>query len=169
MAELKPVLNKISAFDAIDTSAKTTFTFSWKGAQSFGNIVKIHDYDTQELVYENQQETMALKHILQIDENCKLENGKKYYATVYSIDRDGNASLPSKEVAFYCFKKPEFYFEENRFDSIYVNEDGSRVGQLSSNSAYLNVKYIQENAELVNEYRFTLYDSKGNLLLQNLG
>ena len=105
MPEIRPTLNKISAFDAAKGS---TVTFSWTGPQAQKNRLVIKEYDSpNRIVYDCTQKTMALKHTLHLteagEENISqnipysLENGKRYLATVYIYDIYNQESLPSRE------------------------------------------------------------------------
>lgn len=168
MPEIKPVLNKISAFDAKNG---TTISFSWSGAQSHKNRLVIKEYDSpHRTVYDCTIKTMALKHTLHIKEEDAsisqkipygLFNGKRYLASVYVYDIYNNESLKSNDVEFYCFSTPIFEFTN------FTNIDHSNTAKVSTNSIYLNVKYIQTDGEVINEYKFTLFDSFGNELISS--
>lgn len=169
MPEIRPILNKINAFDA---DFGTTLTFSWTGAQSQKNRIVIRDYDTGQSVYNCTEKTMALKHSLHLgadfEENVSqsipysLSNGRRYLASVYVYDVYGNESLQSSEVPFYCFTTPVFEFINfTRFDA------SAGIAKVNANSIYLNVKYQQENGEVISEYKFTLYDYNNRKLMES--
>ncbi len=169
MPEIRPVLNKIDAFDSVVGS---TISFSWTGAQSQKNRLVIKEYDSpHRIVYDCTQKTMSLKHTLHItgDEESNitqnisygLVNGKRYLATVYIYDVYDNESLPSREVAFYCFHTPVFSFIN------FTNISTDNIAKVSTNSVYLNVKYSQSDGEVLNEYKFRLFDHTGTELLSS--
>ncbi len=169
MPEIRPTLNKISAFDAAKGS---TVTFSWTGPQAQKNRLVIKEYDSpNRIVYDCTQKTMALKHTLHLteagEENISqnvpygLENGKRYLATVYIYDIYNQESLPSREAAFYCFGTPFFSFVN--FTSI----GADNIARVSTNSIYLNVRYAQNDGETLQEYRFRLFDHQGRELLSS--
>lgn len=165
MPEIRPTLHKISAFDAANG---TVISFSWTGAQSQKNRITIREYDTKRIVYDCTQKTMALKHRLHLagygEENAAQEvpyalaNGKRYLASVYIYDVYGNESLPSKEVAFYCFETPVFQFIN------FTNVGADNIAKVNVNSVYLSVRYSQPDGEVLNEYRFRLYNNTGEEL-----
>ena len=171
MANIKPSLNKILAFDA---TVGTTLNFSWTGGQAKKNRIIIREYDTQKKVYDCTELTMALRHTLHLNQNessddtytqeipYALKNGKRYVATVMVYDMYANESLPSNEVNFYCFATPTVDFINfNKFD------ETTGIAKVSYNSVYLNVHYLQPDGETLNEYAFILYDYNGNILLQS--
>lgn len=165
MPEIRPTLNKIPAFDA---KLGTTLSFSWAGAQSQKNRIVIREYTTNKIVYDCTQKTMALKHTLHILGNeeekvtqtvsYKLKNGMRYLCTVYVYDVYDTQSLPSNEVGFYCFSTPTFKFVN--FTNINLNN----IAKVTTNSIYPNVKYVQTDGEVLNEYKFILYSATGKKL-----
>lgn len=169
MPEIRPTLNKISAFDAAKGS---TVTFSWTGPQAQKNRLVIKEYDNpNRIVYDCTQKTMALKHPLHLteagEENISqnipygLENGKRYLAAVYIYDIYNQESLPSRETAFYCFGTPLFSFVN------FTNIGADSIAKVSTNSIYLNVRYVQDDGETLQEYRFRLFDHQGRELLSS--
>lgn len=170
MANIKPSLNKILAFDV---NIGTTLNFSWTGGQARKNHVIIREYDTKKKVYDCTELTMALRHTLHLSKDPKddsysqkvipsLQNGIRYTATVSVFDMYGTESLSSDEVNFYCFSTPTVEFINfDRFD------EATGIAKVSYNSIYLNVRYQQDNGEILNEYAFILYDYNGNILLQS--
>lgn len=172
----KPVLSTISAFDAeFGTPGKENIPapilkFSWKDGVVKKNKVVIRDYNTNEEVYNCTIETMALKHQLhnQYDISNKtqlvtysLQNGCKYIANVYVYTSDGEESLASNDVIFYCFDTPTFIF--TNFDT-HIGE-GTTTAVINASSVHLTVRYTQINEEPLNSYHFELQDYNGNTLL----
>ncbi len=170
MPVIKPVLNKINAFDA---EQGTTLTFSWTGPQARKNRIVIREYDSpHRIVYDCTQETMALKHVLHLGEILEsgvsqavpyaLENGKRYLASLQIFDTYNNESETSNEAAFYCFAAPVF-----RFTNFTNVDTATSIAKVTFHSIYLNVKYAQEDGEVLSEYKFRLYDYTGKLLLES--
>lgn len=178
MAIIKPSLNKIVAFDA---NIGTTINFTWTGAQARKNHIIIREYDTKKVAYDCTETTMALKHTLHINNDseneynlkiCELKNGTRYEASIaaiyymYNTENDKYEEFESDfsdVVLFYCLEKPTFEFIN--FDKKTMDNNG--VAKLSFNSIYLNVAYKQNQGEILNEYKFILYDYDGNILLQS--
>ena len=170
----KPVLSSISAFDAdFGTSGKENIPapilkFSWKDGVVKQNKVVIRDYDTNEKVYDCMITTMALKHQLhnRLDTSNKvqvvtynLQNGRKYIANVYVCTADGEWSLASNDVIFYCYSTPIF-----KFTNFTTFIDDGDVAVVNNSSVNLVVKYFQDNDEPLSNYKFELYDYNGKLL-----
>ena len=143
---IKPILY----IDAFDASHKSVFKIYWQGNQSFGNILRIYKNQTNEMVYEQNQATMQLSHIL--PENT-LTNGVLYNASVATIDIDGNASEYSDPILFYCFTTPTFVF------------DNVEENQIIKNSSYqVHMSYEQLEGELLQSWEIGLYDNSLNLI-----
>lgn len=171
----RPTLSTISAFDAEfgtpnkENISAPVFKFSWKDGVALKNRVVIRDYDTNEKVYDCTITTMALKHQLhnQYDTSNKvqvvtygLKNGHKYIANVYVYTSDGEESLASNDVIFYCFATPTFEFTNFKK---FLGENDS-IAVLNSSSVNLTVKYFQENDEPLKSYNFELQDFNGTTL-----
>lgn len=139
---MKPVLYNINAFDA---TQETTFQFIWNGNQSFGNICVIRNNTTNEIVYQEIETTMQLKHTLPA---YTLNNGFLYNVRVAVLDADNNISEYSDPVLFYCFTTPTFIF-----DNILEN-------QIVKNSSYqVTMSYSQLEGESLQSWEIGLYDT----------
>lgn len=171
----RPTLSIISAFDAdFGTPNKENIPapvlkFSWRDGVVRKNRVVIRDYDTNEQVYDCTITTMALKHQLhnRYDTSDKvqvvtynLQNGHKYIANVYVCTTDGEWSLPSNDVIFYCYSTPTFEFKNF---TTYLGED-TEIAVVNNSSVNLNVYYKQDNDEPLSTYKFELYNYNGTLL-----
>lgn len=171
----RPTLSIISAFDAdFGTPNKENIPapvlkFSWRDGVVRKNRVVIRDYDTNEQVYDCTITTMALKHQLhnRYDTSDKvqvvtynLQNGHKYIANVYVCTTDGEWSLPSNDVIFYCYSTPTFEFKNF---TTYLGED-TEIAVVNNSSVNLNVYYYQDNSEPLSIYKFELYNYSGTLL-----
>ena len=143
----KPIINSIQAFDA---QAGAQVTFSLSGGVSYGNKIWIYDAVTLDLVYEHPKKVVATsspeRFTCVIPANT-LQNGKRYYAQIQCLDKNGVPGAISDKSTFYCLSIPEFKFRG------VVN--GQKV-ELS----YLDVEvdYYQPNGEKLQSYRFGLYD-----------
>lgn len=171
----RPTLSIISAFDAdFGTPNKENIPapilkFSWRDGVVRQNRVVIRDYDTNEQVYDCTITTMALKHQLhnRYDTSDKvqvvtynLQNGHKYLANVYVCTTDGEWSLPSNDVIFYCYSTPTFEFKNF---TKYLGED-TKIAVVNNSSVNLNVYYKQDDGEPLSTYKFELYNYNGLLL-----
>lgn len=167
----RPTLSSISAFDAEfgipgkENIEAPIIKFSWKDGVVRKNRVVIRDYNTKEKVYDCTIATMALKHQLhnQYDSSNKvqvvtynLQNGRKYIANVYVYTTDGEESLPSNDVIFYCYNTPTFEF--TNFDSYF---GGTNTALVNGSSINLTVRYSQTNNEPLKSYKFELQDYNG--------
>lgn len=175
----RPTLSSIPAFDAAyGTPGKEhipapVLKFSWRDGMARKNRIVIRDYHTNEIVYDCTITTMALKHTLHnpADTSDKvqavaynLQNGNKYIANVYVYtELDGDPSLPSNDVIFYCFSIPDFRFIN--FDKYFG--EGTGTAFIESNSINLRVEYDQENGEVLNRYHFILKDYTGTELMSS--
>lgn len=175
----KPTLFSILAFDAeFGTTGKETIEapvlkFSWRDGLARKNRVVIRDYDSNEITYDCTITTMTLKHQLhnKLDTSDKvqtvtynLQNGHKYIANVYVFtELDGEPSLASNDVVFYCFNTPTFEFIN--FDQ-YVG-DNKETAIVENNSINLRVRYEQTDGEVLSRYNFILKDYNGSQLLSS--
>lgn len=172
----RPFLSAIPAFDAeFGTQGKEhikapILKFSWRDGVVRKNRIVIRDYDSNEKVYDCTITTMALKHQLhnRLDASEKvqvitynLKNGHKYIANVYVYTSNGEESLPSNDVIFYCYNTPVFEF--TNFNT-YIGE-GTTTAIVDSSSVNLTVKYNQTDGEPLNTYKFELQDYNGSTLL----
>ena len=138
---MKPQINYINAFDANNVN---TISFLWNGNQSFSNILQIRDNINNNVIYQEEQTTMQLKHVLQAN---ILSNGFLYNARISVVDIDGNISEYSDPILFYCFTTPVF-----TFDNIEEN-------QIIKNSSYqVNMSYSQLERDPIQSWEISLYD-----------
>ena len=138
---MKATLYNVNAFDANNVNI---FSFLWNGNQSFGNILQIRDNVSNNIIYQEKQTTMQLKHTLSSN---VLTNGRLYNARVAVIDIDGNVSEYSDPVLFYCFTTPNF-----TFNNIETN-------QVIKNSSYqVSMSYNQLENDPIQSWEISLYD-----------
>ena len=144
---MKAILYNINAFDK---NKEQEFSFIWNGNQSFGNILQIKDNTNNKIVYQQEQPTMQLKHILQAN---TLTNGKLYNARIAVKDIDGNISEYSDPILFYCFTIPSFTFNN-------IEEN-----QIIKNSSYqISMTYNQLEKEPLQSWEISLYDNSRNII-----
>lgn len=138
----QPILNRIVAFDATKTN---TITFNVRGGRRvYGNRLVIKDSVTSNIVYNKIQEGFQLEHVVAAD---SLTNGESYNAYVYTRDEEGNESAPS-EPLFFKSHSPLILRILN------IPEDGI----ISTNTYEFIGSYYQAEGEVLNDYKFTLYE-----------
>lgn len=142
MIIIKPILYNINAFNAIQ---ETAFQFVWNGNQSFGNICIIRNNTTNQIVYQETETTMQLKHTLPAN---TLVNGTLYNVRVAVVDINNNVSEYSDPVLFYCFTTPTFIF------------DNLTSNQVVRNASYqISMSYNQQEGESLQSWEISLYDT----------
>lgn len=138
---MKPVLYNSDAWDATN---EKTFRFLYDGNQSFGNVLQIKNNLTGQIVYQESEATMQLKHTVSAN---TLQNGILYNVRVAVIDIDNNVSEYSNPMLFYCYTTPSF-----TFDNIAEN-------QIVKNSSYqVYMTYEQIENEPLQSWEISLYD-----------
>ncbi len=147
----QPIINPIAAFDATKQQAITFVVIG--GAQVVGNRLVIRNNQTGEIVYNQKQSSMKLEHILPAN---SLKNNNFYNAVIYTIDNGNDESVASVPIPFYCYTQPALTID---------NIPSSRIIENGTYSFQGN--YVQNEGELLNSYRFTLYDSNKSILAQS--
>lgn len=144
MALTRPVLQNIPAFDATN---EQTFTFTVQGATSqiVANMLTIRNNDTNDIVYQEKQETFRYSHVVNADE---LTNGVYYNATVVVYDADDNASPESIPIQFWCYSTPTLEFTNIPVDNIIPNA-----------SFDFQFTYDQAQNEPLNSYTLNLFNA----------
>ena len=142
-----PLLYSVNAFDP---SYTYEFLFSFSGAQVYSNRAIIIDNNTQLEVYNAKQDGQKLSHTLPAN---TLEAGRSYLIRVQVYDVNGNYSDFSSTVLFYCFTTPQFYFSNVKHGDI-----------IPSASFELQLAYDQPQSEMLNEYKYFVYDITKDLL-----
>ena len=146
----KPQIKNISPFDA---TKDYDLSIMWAGDMAYKNRLIIYDNDTLVTIYDKTITTFYLRHTIPAN---TLINGKKYLAQVQVFNRTNEASPLSDKLLFSVLKTPTFYFKN-------INN-----GDLVNNSSLTaSVHYEQENWELIGSYKFYLYDSLKQLLLES--
>ena len=148
----KPQINKINPLDA---TKDNIISMSYVGNMPYSNRIVIYDATTLAVLYDNTSTNTnySIEHIIPAN---TLTNGKKYAIQGQVFDINGNVSVLSDKAYFYCLATPLFYFSN-------VN-DGDII---NTASIFATLVYQQSDFEDLNEYRFYLYDSTKNLLVES--
>ena len=148
MALTRPVLLTVSAFDATD---QYIFRFNVIGGdQVVSNRLIIRDNSTNASVYDQQQTTFRYEHTVPAN---TLTNGTYYNATVYTYNNEGNESVASNIIQFYCYSTPTITFTN-------VSEGGA----INNASYSFEFTYNQAQNEALNYYVVNLYNTSGILV-----
>lgn len=148
MALTKPSLYPVAAFDA---SKEQKFKFySQSGSQVTGNILTIKNNATLAQVYKQTVTSFAYIHTLPAN---TLTNGVRYQATIQTIDAQGNISVESDPILFYCYTQPTLAF---------TNMPASN--NIPNASFEFEAQYNQAESEPLAQYQFNLYDAQGDLV-----
>ncbi len=148
MALTQPILYTKTAFDA---TRATVFEFNViSGTQVTANTLTIKDNATLQTVYSETQNTFRFQHTLPAN---KLSNGTYYQAYLTTKDAQGNVSVASNTIQFYCYSEPSFAFTNMPINNIIQNS-----------SFNFEVTYNQKEGETLNAYIFNLYNINGVLL-----
>lgn len=145
----KPVLNNAPAFDAT-TEFIFTFAVPSGGDQVTRNRLTIIDQSTGLQVYQQTQITFGLAHTLPAN---TLANGSYYSAYINTFNAGGGMSVNSNTIQFYCFTTPSFAFTNLPVGNIIAN-----------NSFNFEITYNQIEGELLDSYRYDLYDAQQTLV-----
>lgn len=129
------------------------FDFFYSGqAQAVRNNLIIEKVSDNTEVYNQVQETFSLKHVL--PENT-LTNGVQYKAKIRVGDINNNWSDFSDWVVFYVLSPP--ILEITTID--YENQN-----RVYNQTVNFETSYTQLEGELLQSYRYLLYDSNKNLM-----
>jgi len=151
MALTQPVLNQIVAFDSTDSNI---ISFSLIGGdQVVGNRLLIKNNQTGATIYNQIQYTYKFEHTIPAG---TLTNGGYYNATLTTLNFSGVESTPSIPVAFRCFTTPLLTITNVNPDDIIEQSTYKFTGN-----------YSQIEGELINGYKFILYDTNENILSQS--
>lgn len=144
MALVTPTLLPMAAFDA---TQQATFTFTVQGssAQVVANQLTIREQDTNDIVYQEKQETFTYTHVVNADE---LTNGTYYNATISTFDANDNQSQESVPIQFWCYTTPTLQF---------TNIPSS--GIITNSSFNFQFTYTQIENEPINSYVVNLFNS----------
>ena len=144
MALTTPTLLTQVAFDATQPQ---TFYFNVIGtsAQIVANMLTIRDNTTNEIVYQEKQESFKYEHIVNADE---LTNGTYYNAVISVFDANDNQSPNSIPIQFWCYTTPVLQFTNIPTNNIITNS-----------SFNFQFSYDQDEDEALNSYALNLYNA----------
>lgn len=142
MALTKPILNQVPAWDA---TKGYTFTFNVVGGtQVAGSVLTIRDNETNVVVYEHTESSYNFSNTIPAN---VLENGTNYNASLITLDINLNQSVESNVIQFYCYDTPV------------INGLNIPSGDIIPSSEFpFEATYSQSQGEMLNTYRFTLYN-----------
>lgn len=143
MALTKPILNQVPAWDA---TKGYTFTFNVVGGtQVAGSVLTIRDNETNVVVYEHTESSYNFVNTIPAD---VLTNGTNYNASLVTLDINLNQSVESNIIQFYCYTTPV------------INGLNIPSGDIVPSSEFpFEATYSQAQGEMLNTYRFTLYNA----------
>ena len=158
MALVKPTAKTKAAFDATE---QQTFYFNVEGGDLVTkNRITIVDQVTGDTVYTKTTEdghyiynqTVPSNLIPPEQGGSGLENGKYYYYYFNTFNANGQMSVNSNYVPFYCYTTPEIEFTNL-----------PPVGEYIETSNFIfNITYSQDEGELMDYLIVTIYDSNHN-------
>lgn len=146
MSLTRPILDIITAFDA--NNERSISFISLGGDQVVGNILTIKNNATNAVVYTATQYTYNFIHTIPAE---TLTNGGYYNATIKTLNFNANESLESDAVSFYCYTTPLLSITNILPDDI-----------IRASSFEFTGSYYQDEGELLNGFKFILYDSNQN-------
>lgn len=145
----RPTLIQIPAFDAAN---EQIFTFAVYGAsaQITANTLVIRNQSTNEIVYNQTQQTFRYEHRLPAG---TLTNNTYYNATISVSDASGETSSESIPIQFWCYTTPVIAFTN------------IPLGNLIPNASFnFEFSYTQAEGEALNIYVVNLYGATQSLI-----
>ena len=136
-----PSINKIIP---VDPNKEFEVVFQYNDNQSVQNRAVITDTDSYDVVYDELQLGMRLNHIVPAN---TLTAGKRYVVQIQVFDEDGNSSLLSEQMPFYCYTSPAFAISNIENNIIIKNA-----------SVMPLVNYSQLEGETLSYFQIVLYD-----------
>lgn len=144
MALTRPTLLNQVAFDA--TQSQTfVFTVTGTSSQVVANQLTIRNQETNDIVYQEKQETFKYEHIVNANE---LTNGVYYNATLTVFDAEGNESPASIPIQFWCYSTPVLTF---------TNLPNNNI--INNTSFNFQFSYTQAENEALNSYVVNLFNA----------
>ena len=143
-----PVLQAVKPFNA---TQDYTFVFSVQsGPQVQANELVIVDNITSAVIYQVTQVSLVLRHLVP---GNTLTNGGEYRVRVRVRDAQNNWSAYSDQLIFYALSPPVITF---------TNIDG--LNRVYNQTETFTATYSQAEGELLQSYRFILYNQNQALL-----
>lgn len=148
MALVKPIALAKNAFDATKNEI-FYFTVSG-GAQIVKNKIVVRLQSDNTIVYSGIETTYRTQHTIPAN---TLSNGNYYNYYINTYDTDGNESVNSNVISFYCYTTPT------------VEITNLTDGDIVENTSFIfNIRYNQEQGELLDFLSVNLYSSSGQLI-----
>ena len=145
----KPTLIETVAFDAHNEHV-SCFVVGWGGPEILANRFIIGTQETNEVVYDEKQETFRFEHVVNANE---LTNNTYYNATVTVFDNEDNESTASSPIQFWCYTTPT------------IEIDNMPENRIVENASYnFEFTYNQVENEKINSYIVNLYSISQELL-----
>lgn len=141
---------------AFDATQEQIFYFNIinPSVQIVANELIIRNNETNDIVYDEKQESFKYEHIVNANE---LINGIYYNATVSVFDNEGNQSSFSIPIQFWCYTTPILEFTNIPLSNIINNA-----------SFNFEFTYTQAENEPLNTYIINLYNSS-NIVVSTSG
>lgn len=145
-----PILNGIKTFNA---TKDYTFTFNVTGGnQVVANNLVIERVSDNAIIYNQSQETFNFRHILPA---YTLTNGTNYRAKIRTRDINNNWSNFSITLLFWCYSEPRLNITTIDYDS---------QNRVYNQTVLFETTYTQDGGEILQSYRYLLYDENKDLL-----
>lgn len=143
MTMIRPIGIDLNAFDS--TSPQLFEFVSTGGNQVVKNRIIIRNNSTGTVIYDNTLVTYSLSQTVPAH---TLTNGVQYNFTFTTYDVDGNSSLESVPVVFWCYTTPSLVFT-----NLITNQ------KVQSSTYVFMAQYTQAQNEYLKYANFTLYSS----------
>ena len=144
MSLTRPTLLSQVAFDATQNQI-FTFAVTGNSAQIVANQLTIRNQETNDIVYQEKQETFQYSHIVNANE---LTNNTYYNATLSVFDIDNNQSPESIPIQFWCYSTPTLSFTN------------IPTGNIITNSSFnFEFTYTQAENEAINSFVMNLFNA----------
>ena len=145
-----PVLRRFNPFDS---AQEFMFRFDYQGSnQTNKNNLVIEKVSDNTVVYNQTITTFSLQHLLPAN---TLVNGVNYRAKIRVGDINNNWSQFSEYVLFWAFASPVITITTIDYDN---------QNRVYNQTVNFETTYIHPNNEILQSYRYLLYDSNQNLM-----
>lgn len=151
MTMIRPIGIDLNAFDS--TSPQLFEFVSTGGNQVVKNRIIIRNNSTGTVIYDNTLVTYSLSQTVPAH---TLTNGVQYNFTFTTYDVDGNSSLESVPVLFWCYTTPSLVFT-----NLITNQ------KVQSSTYVFMAQYTQAQNEYLKYANFTLYSSTNSQIYKS--
>lgn len=149
MALVKPTARTKAAFDA--TKDEVFYFNVDSGDLVTKNKITIVNQSNNQVVYTNTTPDSYFAHTHTVPKNT-LSNGNYYYYYINTFNANGDMSVNSNSVPFYCYTEPVLTVTNLPESSEYID----------STNYVFNITYSQAEGELMDYLVATIYDSNNN-------